>query len=130
LALDVEKTADFGGVEEYLTIANFNRKASEMRTFTRPTDAEAVAWLISRPVGRTHEVSAARIPQFSGFAIIEPHRQVPAFILIGANPTVRQPQEDTLLFEGSFVVFEPQTFGRDIIEYGETLHSENGINAS
>ena len=99
-----------------------------MRTFARATYAEAVARLISRTMRRTHEVSAASIPQLSGLAIIESHRQVPAFIFVGAHLAIAQLQEDTLLIERSVTVAESQTISRDVVEGGYSFHSENDTN--
>ena len=55
---------------------------------------------------------------------------MPAFVFVSARLSIRQPQEDALLIERSIAVAKLQTFGRDIVDGGETFHSENHINPS
>jgi len=55
---------------------------------------------------------------------------MPTFVLVGADLTIGQFQEDAFLFEWSFAVIESETFGGDFVECGDSFHSENDINPS
>jgi hypothetical protein len=48
---------------------------------------------------------------------------------VGAHLAIVQPQEDALLIERPFSVAESETFGGDIVDGGDAIHSENDINS-
>jgi len=73
-------------------------------------------------------VGNARHPKLPRFPVIEPHRQMPTLVLVGAHLAIGQPQEDAFLIKWSIAVVESQTFGGDIVEGGDTFHSQNDIN--
>lgn len=62
------------------------------------------------------------IPQIPWLTVIEAHRQVAAFVLVGAHLSILEPQEDTLLFEWSLLIGESKAFGRDIGDSCDFFH--------
>ena len=73
-------------------------------------------------------MATARVPQLFRLAIVEAHRQMAALVLVGAHLAIGQPQEDALFVERSIAVAESETFGGNIVDSGDTIHSGNHTN--
>jgi hypothetical protein len=111
-------------VKEYGSVLDRHGDLLEDGAPTWPGNAETVLRTIDGAVRAADQVLPRAIPDLVRIALVEPHGQVLALVLVGPNTAVGQPEEDSLLLDAIAVVAESMTPERDILDVDQVTHLE------